>query len=79
MMRCVQDTRIFILRRFFIVQHVLNGSQREKTCLWGFAEKHRRRPACAFAQSDQRLCYSLSGEHSSQACSMQNSNLLASL
>ena len=25
----------------------------------GVCEQHRRRPACAFAQSDQRLCYSL--------------------
>ena len=42
-------------------------------------EKQRRRPACASAQSDQRLCYSLSGEHSSQGCSIQNSTFLASL
>ena len=27
----------------------------------GVHEQHRRRPACAYAQSDQRLCYSLSG------------------
>ena len=45
----------------------------------GVCEKQRRRPACASAQSDQRLCYSLSGEHSSQACSMQNFTFLASL
>ena len=25
----------------------------------GFCEQHRRRPACASTQSDQRLCYSL--------------------
>ena len=30
-------------------------------------------------QSDQPLCYSLSGEYSSQACSMQNSIFLVSL
>ena len=44
--------------------HKLNytiGPRREKTCLRGFAKKHRRRPACASAQSDQRLCYSLFG------------------
>ena len=26
-------------------------------------EQHRRRPACASAQSDQRLCYSLCGKY----------------
>ena len=29
----------------------------------GVCEQHRRRPACASAQSDQRLCYSLFGKH----------------
>ena len=29
----------------------------------GGCEQHRRRPACASAQSDQRLCYSLLGKH----------------
>ena len=27
--------------------------------VFGVCEKHRRRPACASAQTDQRLCYSL--------------------
>ena len=45
----------------------------------GFCEQHRRRPACASAQSDQLLCCSLSGEQSSQACSIQNATFLASL
>ena len=27
--------------------------------VFGVCEQHRRRPACASAQSDQRLCYSL--------------------
>ena len=57
-------------------QHYENiyGPQREKTCLRGFAnnkgadqpahprEQQRRRPACASAQSDQHLYYSLTGE-----------------
>ena len=42
-------------------------------------EKQRRRPTCASAQSDQRLYNMLFGEHSSQACSIQNSIFLASL
>ena len=29
----------------------------------GVCEQHRRRPACASAQSDQRLCYSLNGKY----------------
>ena len=29
----------------------------------GGCEQHRRRPACASAQSDQRLCYSLFGKY----------------
>ena len=29
----------------------------------GVCEQHRHRPACASAQSDQRLCYSLFGKY----------------
>ena len=29
----------------------------------GVCENHRRRPACASAQSDQHLCYSLLGKY----------------
>ena len=42
------------------------GPRREKTCLREFLNNigadqpaHPRRPACASAQTDQRLCYSL--------------------
>ena len=41
-------------------------------------EQQRCRPACAWAQSDQHLCYSLSGKYSSRPCFMQNFNILAS-
>ena len=41
----------------------ISGPRREKTCLRGVCEQHRRRPACASAQSDQRLCYSLLGNY----------------
>ena len=34
------------------------GPRREKTCLRG-CEHHRRRPACASAQSNQHICCSL--------------------
>ena len=39
------------------------GPHREETCLLGICEQHRRRPACAYVQSDQRLCYSLFGKY----------------
>ena len=39
--------------------------QREKTCLQGFANNKGRRPACASAQTDQCLCYSLIGKYDS--------------
>ena len=48
----------------------------------GVCEQQRRRPACKSAQSDHCLhclCYLLSWERSSQACSMQNFSFLASL
>ena len=47
--------------------------------VFGVCEQQRRRSSCASAQSDQRLCYSLSGEHRSQACSLQNFIFLPSL
>ena len=31
--------------------------------VFGVCVQHRRRPACASAQSDQRLCYSLFGRN----------------
>ena len=42
-------------------------------------EKHRRRPACASAQSDQRLCFSLFGKFHIQTCYKRSINFLASL
>ena len=40
-------------------------------------KQQRCRPAPASAQSDQHLCCLLSGKNSSQPCSMQNFNILA--
>ena len=45
----------------------------------GVCEQHRRRPACTSAQSDQCLCYKLSGKYNSLISTMQNFNILASL
>ena len=42
-------------------------------------EQQRRRPACAYAQSDQRLCYSLIGKYHILTCYKRNFNILASL
>ena len=36
---------------------IIDGPRREKTCLHEGCEQQRRRPACASAQADQRLCY----------------------
>ena len=46
---------------------------------WGVCEPQRRRPACASAQSDQRLCYSLFGMYHVLTCYRWTFNFLASL
>ena len=43
------------------------------------ANNKRLRSACTSVQSDQRLCYSRSGNYSSQACFVHKSKILASL
>ena len=43
------------------------ASNREKLSS-GVCEQHRCRPACAYAQSDQRLCYSLLGKYHMKTC-----------
>ena len=45
----------------------------------GFGEQQRRRPACAFAQSDQCLCDSLIGNYHIKTCSKRNFTFLVSL
>ena len=57
----------------------LNGPQHEKTCLRGVCEQHRRRPACASAQSDQRLCNSRIRKYHTSACYKRNFIFLARL
>ena len=42
-------------------------------------EHQRRKPACASAQSNQRIWYSFSEKYGSQTCSIQNVKILASL
>ena len=45
----------------------------------GVCEQQRRRPACASAQSDQCLCYSLFEKYHVKACYKRNFKFLASL
>ena len=45
----------------------------------GVCEQHRRRPAWASAQSDQRLCCSLFGKYHMKTCYRWSINFLASL
>ena len=47
--------------------------------VFGVCEQQRRRPACASAQTDQRLCYSLTEKYHILTCFKQNFNVLASL
>ena len=58
-------------------RHTVTGSKERTNDIWAstrenlssrVCEQHRRRPACASAQSDQRLCYSLSEKNSSPSC-----------
>ena len=49
---------IFFHIVFREIRNILFGPQ-GKNLSSGVCEQHRRRPACASAQSDQRLCYSL--------------------
>ena len=41
-------------------------------------EQQSRRPACASAQTDQRVCYALLGNYKSPNSLMQNFNILVS-
>ena len=54
------------------------ASTRENLSL-GVSEQHRRRPAYASAQSDQRLCYSRFVKYNIYACYQWNFSFLASL
>ena len=45
----------------------------------GVCEQQRGRPACASAQTDQRLCYSLFEKYDIQTCYKRNFNFLVSL
>ena len=42
-------------------------------------KQQRCRPACAIVRSVHCLCYSLSGKEGSQACCMQNLNIVTTV
>ena len=62
-----------------VIDQGLYGPWLEKTCRMGVWEQQRRIPACAFAQSDQQLCYSLIGKYHIFTCNKRIFNILASL
>ena len=47
--------------------------------VFGVCKQQRPRPACTSAQSDQRLCFSLTGKYHIQACYKQTFKILACL
>ena len=55
------------------------ASTREKNLSSGACEKQRHRPACAYAQSDQRIGFLPFRKHYIQTCYMRILNFLASL
>ena len=58
--RCPDLTEILLTRT--LSHDPINQSKRESISS-GMCEQQRRRPACAFSQSDQRLCYSLFAQY----------------
>ena len=65
-------------RRTGMICSIIWASTRENLSS-GVCEQDRRRPACASAQSDQRLCYSRFVKHHIQACYKRSFIFLASL
>ena len=55
---CAFVVRMQQVRFSYLEVNIIWGSPRENMSS-RVGEQHRRRPACASAQSDQRLCYSL--------------------
>ena len=62
----------------YVAYHEIMASSRENLSSGG-CEQQRRGPACASAQSGQRLSYSLAGKDGGQTCPMQSFNILERL
>ena len=74
------DIKVFNYRYNLMVDHLgiiwaLMGENLSSTT----CEQHRHRPACASAQSDQRLCFSLFRKYHMTTCCRWNFIFLASL
>ena len=61
------------------LKYIVNWASSRENLSSEVCEQQRRRPACASAQSDQRLCYSRFGKNHILACYKRNFNFLASL
>ena len=53
----------FLMYEQLEILYMLYGPHCMKNLYSGVCEQQRHRPACAFAQTDQRLCYSLCGKY----------------
>ena len=66
----------------FVIRYLKNKVTRSDMAstrpVFGVCEQHRRRPACASAQSDQCLCYSHFEKYHNYTCFEQIFNYLAS-
>ena len=62
-----------------LFQSAYNWASARENLSSGVCEQHRRRPACASAQTDQRLFYSLIEKYHISTCYERNFNFLASL
>ena len=72
------NTQYYRVNKGIISRQIIWARTRENLSS-GVCEQHRRRPACASAQSDQRLCYSLFKKYHMLTCYRWNFNFLASL
>ena len=72
-------TTIIIIIIITIIIIIMMGLDHEKTRLRLFVDSKGSNPACASAQSDQRLYYSLFGKYHIKTCHKQNFTILAIL
>ena len=62
-----------------VQQGVFNMSHVMRKSVYAICQQQRRRSACASAQSDQRICYSLLRQYNTSSFYSRNFNTLASL
>ena len=69
---------IMIIILIIIIMKIM-GIDHEKTCRRLFEDNKGSNPACAYAQSDQCLYYSLFAKYHIKTCYKQNFTILANL